>query len=137
MTPDLLLIAGSQTLTPSVDYLDSLITTKPTRVICGCAHGVDRAGWAWARKHDIPCEYWPAWPEQLKWARSVAWVDEDIHALPLRQGREAGVLRNGSMAKIATRALLLRDKSHGPTPGTTNMRDFCVKEGVPFTLLDV
>jgi YspA, cpYpsA-related SLOG family len=125
---DALIIAGSRDLFPTVAELDALITTLPDLLICGCAPGVDRAGYAWARSHNIPVEYFPGWASQRDWALAERMDKEVVHALPRISNIGAGNVRNGEMARVATRGVLIWD---GLSRGTRNMRDICIRKGIP------
>lgn len=96
-----LIIAGSRHYPPA--RADELVTKamthiltrlQPTRVLCGCADGIDDAGQRWAHANGIPVEYHPA-----DWTR---------------HGRAAGPLRNRQMAAHADALVLIWDgKSRG------------------------
>ena len=68
-----------------------------TEVVSGCARGVDQAGEAWARKHNVPVQRFPA-----RW--SV-------------YGKGAGPIRNAAMADYADAAIVI----HRNTPGSLGM----------------
>lgn len=124
---DALVIAGSTDLTPSIDEISAVIEVLPDVVICGCSDGADKAGFAWARAHKIPVEFFPAWLKQRDWALSVRMDREIVHPLPRISNRGAGPVRNAEMAFHATRAILFWN---GESPGTRNMRDCCLRKGI-------
>lgn len=124
---DKLVIAGSRELYPTTAQISILIAALPDVVICGCANGVDRAGFLLARANCVPVEFFPAWRHHMDWAISVAEKGEVVHPLPRIQNRGAGYIRNEAMGLSATRALLMTTG----TQGTANMRDICLRLGVP------
>ena len=71
---------------------------KAIEIVSGCAPGVDRLGEELAKKLYLPIERFPA--------------DWD------NNGKAAGHIRNGQMAKYADAGLLVWD---GVSPGTQNM----------------
>jgi hypothetical protein len=71
---------------------------KPTVVISGRALGVDRLGEEWAKKNNIPIEWYPA-----NWDRD---------------GKAAGPLRNVRMAEKADALIAVWD---GESRGTAHM----------------
>ena len=75
-----------------------------TEVVCGCAVGVDRLGYKWARENGIPVSFWPAWEGQGAWAYDVHRPadGEVIHDLPVvTVAKYAGSMRNRHMADYA------------------------------------
>ena len=128
---DKILIAGSRTLNPTIAQISNLITRLPDVLICGCADGVDKAGYTWARHFSVPVEFFPAWAKQRDWALSVRKNNEVVHPLPSISSRAAGFARNGSMSGIASRALIIWT---GESPGTRNMRDLCLGRNIPCTV---
>lgn len=126
--PDRLIIAGSRSLHPHVAVLSALISPLPTQVICGCATGVDRVGYIWARTNSIPVEFFPAWIPQRDWALSVRLDKEIVHPVPRISNRSAGFIRNEMMAGYAERALIYWN---GASSGTKNMRDICLRLNIP------
>jgi hypothetical protein len=121
-----LIIAGSTGLHPAVYLIDNLIlinNLNPSKVICGCADGVDRQGFFWARDHGVPVDYYPAWPPQWRWGKSVARPDEVIYQCHVT-GRSAGYARNISMGSVGQALLLIWD---GTSPGSRNMRDIALR----------
>lgn len=106
-----LVIAGSRTLTPSIDLIDQLIKgfeIQPSEVISGGARGVDRSGELWASKIFRTYTMIPA--------------DWDKH------GKSAGHIRNADMAKRADALLLIWD---GESKGSANMKRNMEKLGKP------
>ena len=73
-------------------------TATPTRIISGCATGIDQAGERWAKRNGIPIERHPA-----DWQK---------------HGRRAGPLRNREMARAADAAVIVWD---GESAGTRSM----------------
>lgn len=126
---DRLIIAGSRELYPTIIQIDVLIYKVPSLVICGCASGVDRAGYLWARSNDIPVEFFPAWKHHQDWAISEAVAGEVVHPLPRVQDRSAGHVRNESMARFGTRSLILIKV--GGSPGSKDMRDAALNVKIP------
>ena len=126
---DRLIIAGSRSLNPTIAQISSLIACLPDVLVCGCADGVDKAGYAWARHFSVPVEFFPAWAKQREWALSVARYGETIHQLPKIQNRSAGFIRNAEMALVAGRALILTVPEG--SPGSLNMRDQCLRQDIP------
>lgn len=127
--PDRLIISGSRSLYPTVAELSILISTAPDLVVCGCASGVDRAGFLWARVHNIPVEFFPAWKHHQDWAISVAAAHEVVHPLPRLQNKGAGHVRNEAMARFGTRVLILMEPQG--SPGSRDMRDAALNAGIP------
>ena len=128
---DLLLIAGSRSLRPTVGHLDSLVTSVPARVICGCAPGVDRCGYDWARARGVEVEFFPGWEDQRDWALEHARPGEVVHACPDTDWKTAGVARNAAMSEITSRAEIFWD---GISSGTKSMLDLCKRRGIPYHL---
>lgn len=79
----------------------------PTTVISGCARGADSIGEAWAIKHQVPVEKFPA-----DWERF---------------GQRAGYLRNLQMACRAQALIALWD---GKSKGTEHMIDIALEKGI-------
>lgn len=91
------IIAGSRTIT-SGDHVDAAIKAcgfQITRVLSGCANGVDRLGENWAAANYISLDLFPADWERL--------------------GRRAGPVRNQKMAENADAliAVMVRAGSSG------------------------
>lgn len=100
-----LIIAGSRTLWPRLDFIHSAITMLKicselpiTEIVCGCAEGVDNEGEHWASHMNIPVRRFP--------------VDWEKH------GKAAGPIRNKQMADYADSLLLIWD---GESKGSANM----------------
>jgi hypothetical protein len=124
-----LIIAGSRSLNPTIAQISRLITELPSLVICGCADGVDKAGYAWARHCSVPVEFFPAWPAQREWALEYALPSEAVHACPLVGGKKAGHVRNDLMASVTgATALIYYD---GSSPGSKSMIEICERRGIP------
>lgn len=71
------IIAGSRTVSPTVDEIDAAIVKLPagdllwvpgewTEIVCGCAPGADRAGEAWAKAKGIAIHYEPITEELVR-----------------------------------------------------------------------
>lgn len=106
-----LIIAGSRTLNPSIDFIrDSIVSLALpdiTEVVCGGARGVDEAGRLFARRWGIPVAlFTPDW--------SV--------------GKKAGPLRNAAMAKHGDALLLIWD---GTSKGSKSMKTLMESTGKP------
>lgn len=124
------IIAGSRSLgLTAVLQAVQRIDWPITEVVCGCAEGVDRAGWEWARRQDIAVAYFPAWEHQWKWADGVRRGDERI-IYPLSgygHGKGNGYARNAAMAEYADAALIVWDETSN---GTANMRKIAEQRGL-------
>lgn len=82
-------------------------TSSITRVVCGMAAGVDRAGWLWANTHNLPIDEFPAdWNEH---------------------GKQAGFIRNTAMAIHADALVAVWD---GQSRGTKHMIDIARTYGL-------
>jgi hypothetical protein len=91
-----LIIAGSRTISITVEELDALIIaeniTDITEVVSGCAKGMDKVGINWAVKNNIPVKMFiPDW--------SV--------------GKAAGHIRNREMGDYADQAIVVYNGSAG------------------------
>lgn len=100
------IIAGSRQVT---DYnaVKSAIEAsgfKITKVLSGCARGVDRFGERWAKENNVSVVYFPADWEQY--------------------GKRAGMLRNFEMAGLADALIAVWDMK---SKGTKNMIDLARK----------
>lgn len=97
-----LIIAGSRTLSPSLDEISRhVIASKfmPTEIVCGGASGVDYKGMSYASKILLPSTLFvPDW---------------EAH------GKKAGPLRNKKMAEYADALLLIWD---GKSKGSSSMK---------------
>jgi hypothetical protein len=136
-----LIIAGSRGLT-SFDLDEAIeahhINVKSVKeVVCGCAHGIDRAGYTWAREHSIPVTFFPAWANQYTWAFFQKKPEETIHypkggypGYALRHG----ILRNEAMANYGDAILSVFD---GKSTGTRNMRSLAEFAGLWLFYYDV
>lgn len=113
-----LVIAGSRTLSPTIDITELIIWQAGikdiTEVISGKARGIDAAGEDFANANDIPIKHFPA--------------DWRTH------GKGAGHIRNAEMAKYCDQGLLIWD---GESTGTMNMKDNLHKLGKPYYLVIV
>lgn len=128
-----LIVAGSRSLI--LDLLYPNLATTVTTVICGCAPGIDDAGFRWARRHDIPVEFHPAWRSHADWAQSVAKPEEIIMPDLSQYGRAAGVFRNRQMLLSPADTLLaIWD---GKSPGTSNMINLAKRNNVPVIMQQI
>ena len=94
------IIAGSRTITDD-SLVESIIDESGvdiTKIVCGCASGVDTLGARFAEERKIPIEYFPA----------------DWRVF----GKRAGILRNQQMAENADALILIWD---GESRGSSNM----------------
>lgn len=120
------IIAGSRTL-GSTDLESAFKAYRPkiTQVVCGCANGIDRIGFEYARENDISVIFYPAWAYQYDWAFFNKKPEEKI-VYP-RGGyaclsKLAGFARNKAMAKYGEFLLAVLDVTNGRgTNGTLNM----------------
>jgi hypothetical protein len=107
-----LIIAGTRNL--NQDEIHAFLNSKDSpiqkewvsQVISGNSGGVDRAGEAWAKEHNISLLLYPA-----KWST---------------YGKAAGPLRNALMAKEGDALLAIWD---GKSSGTKNMIEAMKKQG--------
>ncbi len=97
-----------------------------TQVVCGCAMGIDLAGYSWARCEKIPVEFYPAWDGQVEWAQREQYPEEAV-IFPSVAGKAAGPARNRVMAMNAEALIAVWD---GKSPGTKNMIDEATKRGL-------
>jgi SLOG family YspA-like protein len=121
-----IIIAGSRSIT-DLDVvkravIESGFLPSITEVVCGCADGVDKLGYEWARWHDVPqihVSFWPAWKKQSEWAHSVVKGAERVYVCPPEYlGRRAGFFRNKKMAEYADKLIAVWD---GRSQGTADM----------------
>jgi hypothetical protein len=106
-----LLIAGSRTIAPSIDYICSCVRDEAiiTRIVSGGARGVDTAAIAYAKYLGIPCTIFiPGWG--------------------LHTRRYAAFVRNNDMAAYADALLAIWD---GSSKGTKHMIDAMRELGKP------
>jgi hypothetical protein len=89
-----------------------------TELVCGCAPGVDRLGFVWARKNYVPVRFFPAWEKQHQWAMENWWLDEIVEPHLGEHWRAAGHIRNAEMAKYADALILVWD---GQSAGSKSM----------------
>lgn len=82
-------------------------TKEITQVVSGGARGIDKAGEAWARRHNIPVVVYPA-----DWNRL---------------GKGAGYRRNQKMAENADAVIAVWD---GKSPGTQHMMSIATAAGL-------
>lgn len=87
----------AQAVADAVEIWSEDGTVEITRVVSGCAPGVDRLGERWAKQRDIPVFFMPA-----DWSK----------------GRQSGVIRNIEMTKHADALVAVWD---GVSPGTRHM----------------
>jgi hypothetical protein len=113
------IIAGSRGFS-DFDIISRVIKSSKfeiTEVVCGCADGVDKIGYRWAREHNIPVRYFPAWPNQHQWALEHADKFEVVEDF-VGTERNAGHIRNAKMAKYADALVAVWD---GESRGTEGM----------------
>lgn len=106
-----LIIAGSRTLTASVDEIDALIqhyNLSPTEIVSGTAKGIDQCGETYAHHKGIAVAEFPA-----EW---------DEH------GKSAGYRRNVQMGQYADVLLLIWD---GQSKGSQMMKSIMEKLNKP------
>lgn len=106
-----LIIAGSRTVTATPEEIKALVehyNLKPTEIVSGTAHGMDRCGEDFAHKFGIPVAEFPA--------------DWD------RYGKSAGHRRNSQMAEYGDALLLIWD---GQSPGSKGMKNVMTTLGKP------
>lgn len=98
-----LIIAGSRTISPTVDEIANYFQTKEiqeiTEIVCGMANGVDLCGRSAAKALGIDVKEFPA-----DWDRFY---------------KRAGPIRNKQMADYADALLLIWD---GKSKGSANMK---------------
>lgn len=87
-------------------------------VVCGCAVGIDRLGWKWAKDNGIPVRFFPAWHHQHEWAAEVVFGNEVIASIDWAQNASAGYKRNLKMASYGEALIAVWD---GLSNGTGNM----------------
>lgn len=128
MTSMKVVIAGSRSIT-NYSVVEEYIEASGfdiSSVICGCADGVDKLGWLWARDHSKPIIFAPAWPTQGVWALSEVSEADIVLPLPKTQGKGAGFARNATMAQMCDAAVIVHD---GFSRGTINMLRLMEKSG--------
>lgn len=130
------IIAGSRSLGPvSVALALKQYKLPITKLICGCAEGVDQAGY-YAMDENIPVSFFPAWAFQYKWAKDKEKFGDSIH-YPLGgysgSSSSHGFFRNRQMAKYAEAVILVWDLV---SDGTKSMVKLAKKEGLYYVLFD-
>lgn len=111
------IVAGSRTYTNYVFValaLDAHLTPDVDEIVSGGARGADSLGERYAREHHLNLTVFPA-----KWAEN---------------GRGAGIIRNGEMAKYADELVAFWN---GRSPGTKNMIETMKGLGKPVLVIDV
>lgn len=107
-----LIIAGSRTISPTIDeianYLDTKEIPEVTEIVCGMANGVDLSGRSSAKALGIDVKEFPA--------------DWNKH------NKAAGPIRNKQMAEYADSLLLIWD---GKSKGSANMKANMLKLNKP------
>ena len=103
------IIAGSRSITNYEEVKKYLYVYREdiSKVLCGCAKGVDEIRKQFAYEYTIPIEYYPA-----DWNK---------------YGKRAGYIRNIEMAKNADFLIAIWD---GKSKGTKNMIDIATKAGL-------
>jgi len=109
------IIAGSRTVLLYEEIVKAVNQSgfTITQVVCGCAEGVDRLGFRWARESGIPVQFFPAWSHQHEWAMSNARDGEFVTPHFGHLGKGAGFVRNGQMALYAEPLILIWDGQSG------------------------
>ncbi len=120
------IIAGSRTVSPSVEEIDEAISKLFnaelwsagwwTEVVCGCAPGGDRAGERWAKAKNIAVHHEPITEELVK--QYGKWL--------------APKMRNRRMAERAGGALVFWD---GTSSGSADMVCRMVARGKPVEVI--
>lgn len=98
-----------------------------TELLCGCADGVDRLGFTWARKNHVPVHFFPAWSAQGVWAINNMEPNEIIETNLDHYGKRAGFIRNLEMAKNASALILIWD---GQSRGSASMKSIAQSQGL-------
>ena len=136
-----LIIAGSRStvglFVPNAELISTMIRTagiSPSLIVCGCAPGPDLDGFVWARSHQIPVEFFPAWEGQRKWALKNALPGEVVRNTPVVTHRGAGFVRNSDMARYADALLAIWD---GESRGTENMIGETMRAGKPYGFVNL
>lgn len=112
------IIAGSRSITDMELLLKTIKEADQngltiTTILCGGANGVDTLGREWAKKHNIPIEYYPA-----NW---------DKH------GKRAGYVRNQEMVHNAEALIAIWD---GKSKGTEHTIDLAQKANLKTYLIN-
>lgn len=132
------IIAGSRSL--GEHHLQAALKNYKlpiTKVICGCANGIDKAGFNFARSRRIPVAFFPAWTYQYSWALMNKKPMEHIYyprgGYKGSNSKLYGFQRNEAMAKFeGTEALLaVWGNSSG---GTRNMIELAEENGLVVTV---
>jgi hypothetical protein len=148
------IIAGSRTLSDPLLVTDAVWMSgfgtpclpssdgrNITEVVCGCARGIDRLGYWWAKARGIPASFWPAWADQYDWATEVLYdagyrrpeMQEFIHYERIT-GKKAGPMRNRRMGDYAEALIAIWDGRNRKNSGTMNMYDYMESIGKPVFL---
>lgn len=108
------IIAGSRNLKDYQLVEDAVRRSgfEISTILSGHAPGCDRLGEEYAKRHDIPCELWPAY-----WGV---------------YGNRAGFIRNRDMAQNAEALIAVWD---GVSPGTKRMLSIARRMGLKVYLL--
>ena len=125
------IIAGSRDLGWQ-DLESALRTYKApiTEVVCGCAEGIDKCGYRWAREQGIPVTFFPAWANQYSWAYYQNRPGEVIqypHGGYSGYSRSYGIQRNKRMAEYAEAVLAVWD---GDSRGTKSLIELAEYKGL-------
>ncbi len=138
------ILAGSRTLgSRELDAALSSYKLPITRVVCGCADGIDKKGYEFARRVKIPVVFFPAWPHQYTWAFFNKKPGELIvYPKGGYKGyvKHLGFQRNTAMATwdeaealLAVHDCTKTNDSHG-TGGTAHMIEEAEKAGLIVTV---
>lgn len=103
------IIAGSRSITSYATVCEAIKASgfDITKVVSGCARGVDQNGEEWAFNHKIPVKL--------------------FHAFWNEEGKQAGPRRNQRMAEYAEALIAIWD---GLSPGTRDMIERANKHGL-------
>lgn len=115
------IIAGSRSLS-KYSLVEQAINSCPwkdeiTEIVSGGARGVDMLGEQWAGMHGYPVKQF--------YVTSMEWECF---------GRQAGIIRNGKMARYADALILVWD---GESRGSANMLEQAQKKGMKIHLVRV
>lgn len=114
------IIAGTRSITDAEQVRKAIWDSRfdINEVVCGCADGVDKLGFDWARRHNLPVNFFPAWISQYRWALENRKEDEHVQNHFEAAGKRAGMARNGQMAFYADALVLIWD---GQSKGSADM----------------
>lgn len=114
-----------------------------TAVACGCAPGIDKCGYDYARDNDLPVIFFPAWAYHYSWAMKVKKARELI-IYP--QGGYKGYSKLFGHQRNQTMADFEHDRGNteallavwdGESPGTIDMTHRAERAGLIVTKFEV